>query len=86
VAALLEAAMAPVIWLVGTASTVRLPPVASACGEGSASLPPSSVSFFLTNPPTRPGPSLAFALRLRRPTRICQCWSTPACTNVGGSS
>ena len=43
-----------------------------------ASLPPSSVSFFLTNPPAALGSSLMVALRLRRPTRICQCWSTPA--------
>ena len=65
----------------GTARTVRLPPVAS-CAVTSASLPPSSVSFFLTNPPAALGSSLMVALRLRRPTRICQCWSTPACIDV----
>ena len=52
-------------------------PVVS-CAATSASLPPSSVSFFLTNPPAALGSSLMVALRLRRPTRICQCWSTPA--------
>ena len=75
------AALVRVRWLVGTARTVRLPPVASWPGT-SASLPPSSVSFFLTNPPAALGSSLIVALRLRRPTRICQCWSTPACIDI----
>ena len=76
------AALVRVRWLVGTrARTVRLPPVASWSGT-SASLPPSSVSFFLTNPPAARGSSLIVALRLRRPTRICQCWSTPACIDI----